>query len=53
MLNEQLAARIQAGVDEADNMLLLWQQNEPFIRIMSALVYSIRNTSVATITASC
>ena len=29
MLNEQLAARIQAGVDEADNMLLLWQQNEP------------------------
>ena len=34
MLNEQLAARIQAGVDEADNMLLLWQQNEPFIRMM-------------------
>ena len=34
MLNEQLAARIQEGVDEADNMLLLWQQNEPFIRMM-------------------
>ena len=34
MLNEQLAARIQAGIDEADNMLRLWQQNEPFIRMM-------------------
>ena len=34
MLNEQLAARIQAGIDEAENMLQLWQQNEPFIRMM-------------------
>ncbi len=31
MTNEQLAARIQAGEDTAENMLQLWQQNEGFI----------------------
>lgn len=29
--NEQLVARIRAGIDTADNMLLLWQQTERFI----------------------
>ena len=27
MTNEELVARIRAGVDEAENMLKLWQQN--------------------------
>ncbi len=31
MTNEQLAARIQAGEDTANNMLRLWMQNERFI----------------------
>ena len=31
MTNEQLAARIKAGEDEAGNMLKLWQQTEGFI----------------------
>lgn len=31
MTNEQLAARIRAGEDEAGNMLRLWQQTEGFI----------------------
>lgn len=31
MSNEQLAIRIKAGIDVADNMLQLWQQNRGFI----------------------
>lgn len=31
MTNEQLAIRIRAGIDEADNMLQLWQQNKGFV----------------------
>ena len=31
MTNEQLAIRIKAGIDVADNMLQLWQQNRGFI----------------------
>lgn len=31
MENEQLVARIQAGEDEAGNMLQLWEQNQRFI----------------------
>lgn len=31
MTNEQLAIRIKAGIDVADNMLKLWQQNRGFI----------------------
>lgn len=31
MDNEQLAALIQAGENEAENMLILWQQNKGFI----------------------
>lgn len=31
MTNEQLAIRIKAGIDVADNMLQLWQQNKGFI----------------------
>ncbi len=31
MTNEQLVARIEAGEDEAENMLKLWQQTEGFI----------------------
>lgn len=31
MTNEQLAIRIRAGIDEAVNMLQLWQQNKGFI----------------------
>ena len=31
MDNEQLVARIQAGENEAENMLQLWQQNRGFI----------------------
>lgn len=31
MTNEQLAIRIKAGIDVADNMLALWQQNRGFI----------------------
>lgn len=31
MTNEQLVARIQAGVDTAENMLKLWQQNRRYI----------------------
>lgn len=30
--NEQLVALIKSGIDEADNMLELWQQNRRFIR---------------------
>ena len=32
MSNEELAIRIKAGIDVADNMLKLWQQNEPFVK---------------------
>ena len=31
MTNEQLVIRIKAGIDVADNMLQLWQQNRGFI----------------------
>lgn len=31
MTNEELVARIKAGVDIADNMLALWEQNKRFI----------------------
>ena len=31
MDNEQLVARIRAGVDTADNMLALYEQNHGFI----------------------
>ena len=31
MTNEQLVARIQSGIDEAENMLQLWQQNKGLI----------------------
>lgn len=31
MTNEQLAIRIKAGIDVADNMLALWQQNRGFV----------------------
>lgn len=33
--NEQLVARIQAGVDVPDNMLRLWQQNRGFIALVA------------------
>lgn len=33
--NEQLVARIQAGENEAENMLQLWQQNRGFIATMA------------------
>lgn len=39
MDNEQLVALIQAGEDEAENMLVLWQQNRGFIGKM-AIKYS-------------
>lgn len=39
MDNEQLAARIRAGENEAANMLTLWEQNKGFINKM-ALKYS-------------
>lgn len=39
MTNEQLAHRIRAGENEAENMLALWQQNTGFINKM-ALKYS-------------
>ncbi len=32
MTNEELAVRIKAGIDTADNMLQLWQQTRRFIR---------------------
>lgn len=35
MDNEQLARRIQAGEDTADNMLRLWQQTEGFIATLA------------------
>lgn len=35
MDNEQLAARIQSGENEAENMLQLWQQNRGFIATMA------------------
>lgn len=33
--NEQIVALIRAGIDEADNMLQLWQQNQRFIKMMA------------------
>lgn len=33
--NEQLVARIQAGVDVPDNMLRLWQQNQGYIGLIA------------------
>ena len=39
MTNEQLVARIRAGVDEADNMLQLYKQNKGFI-YKTAMRYS-------------
>ena len=35
MDNEQLVARIQAGDNEAENMLQLWKQNKGFIAMMA------------------
>lgn len=35
MTNEELVARIQAGIDEADNMLQLWQQNKGLIHTIA------------------
>lgn len=35
MTNEELVARIQAGIDEADNMLSLWQQNKGLIHAIA------------------
>lgn len=35
MTNEQLVAEIKAGVNEKDNMLLLWQQNKRFISMIA------------------
>lgn len=35
MTNEQLVARIQAGEDEAGNMLTLWQQNKGFVAMFA------------------
>lgn len=35
MTNEELVARIQAGIDEADNMLSLWQQNKGLIHTIA------------------
>lgn len=35
MTNEQLVARIQAGENEDENMLALWQQNKGFIHKMA------------------
>ena len=31
MTNEELVIRIKNGIDEAENMLALWQQNSMFI----------------------
>lgn len=39
MENEQLVARIKSGIDTAENMLSLWQQNKGFIHQM-AVKYS-------------
>ena len=33
--NEQLVARIQAGIDVPDNMLRLWQQNQGYIGLIA------------------
>ena len=33
--NEQLVARIQAGIDVPDNMLRLWQQNQGYIGLVA------------------
>ena len=33
--NEQIVALIRAGMDEADNMLQLWQQNHRFVKMMA------------------
>ncbi len=35
MTNEELVARIRAGVDEAENMLKLWQQNRGLIHTIA------------------
>ena len=35
MTNEELVARIQSGIDEADNMLSLWQQNRGLIHAIA------------------
>lgn len=35
MSNEELVIRIQAGIDEAENMLLLWQQCQKFITMIA------------------
>lgn len=35
MTNEELVARIQAGIDEAGNMLRLWQQNKGMIHTIA------------------
>ncbi|MFR3031105.1 MAG: hypothetical protein ACLTNO_07330 [Blautia sp.] len=39
MTNEQLVVLIQDGIDEAENMRLLWQQNQGFIGKL-AMIYS-------------
>ena len=33
--NEQIVALIRAGIDEANNMLQLWQQNQRFVKMMA------------------
>lgn len=35
MTNEELVARIRAGVDETENMLKLWQQNRGLIHTIA------------------
>lgn len=35
MSNEELVARIKAGVDTADNMLQLWEQTKRFIHVLA------------------
>lgn len=35
MTNEELVARIKAGIDSVDNMLTLWEQNNKFIHIIA------------------
>lgn len=39
--NEELAARVKAGIDIADNMLQLWQQNRGIIHQMAKRFYGV------------
>lgn len=40
MENEQLVARIKSGIDTAENMLSLWQQNKGFIHQMAVKYFN-------------